>query len=231
MPLVSHPAAWFNVAAFFYLGYAFLGAGNDVLERFDLMGSLARVSERARRWFSPLEGVAAILTGADLHDIDPYYGHAIKDRPIVALDRVRFAGEPVAAVAALDEATAEAAVRAIEVEYEELPAVFDPLAAVQPDAPVLHEDGDSYALFGAGSRAARGDARRRGLVLGRLRGVPPRQAADPGGRFQHRAAVVGAPSAPGRRPGAGGRPHARGPAAVVVAPRAVARLSADLLTR
>ena len=53
-----------------------------------------------------IEGVAAILTGADLDDIEPYYGHAIKDRPIVAIDRVRFAGEPVAAVAAVDEATA-----------------------------------------------------------------------------------------------------------------------------
>ena len=70
-----------------------------------------------------LDGVAAILTGADLDDIEPYYGHAIKDRPIVAIDRVRFAGEPVAAVAAVDEATAEAAVRAIEVDYEELPVL------------------------------------------------------------------------------------------------------------
>ena len=58
-----------------------------------------------------MPGVVAVLTGADLLDIDPYWGHAIKDRPIVAIDRVRFAGEPVAAVAAVDEATAEAAVR------------------------------------------------------------------------------------------------------------------------
>ncbi|GAC1348817.1 MAG: hypothetical protein NVSMB19_00820 [Vulcanimicrobiaceae bacterium] len=60
MPWLSRPAALFNVAAFFYLGYVFLGAGNDVLERFDLAGSLARVSERARRWFAPLEGIAAM---------------------------------------------------------------------------------------------------------------------------------------------------------------------------
>ena len=53
-----------------------------------------------------MPGVVAVLTGADLLDIDPYWGHAIKDRPIVAIDRVRFAGEPVAAVAAVDEATA-----------------------------------------------------------------------------------------------------------------------------
>ena len=44
-----------------------------------------------------LPGVVCVLTGADLSDLDPYWGHAIKDRPIVALDRVRFAGEPVAA--------------------------------------------------------------------------------------------------------------------------------------
>ena len=63
-----------------------------------------------------MPGVAAVLVGADLLDIDPYYGHAIKDRPIVAIERVRFSGEPVAAVAAEDPATAEAALRAIEVD-------------------------------------------------------------------------------------------------------------------
>ena len=82
-----------------------------------------------------MPGVVAILTGADLLDIDPYWGHAIKDRPIVAIDRVRFAGEPVAAVAAVDEATAEAAVREIVVEYEELPVVGTLDEALAPDAP------------------------------------------------------------------------------------------------
>ena len=47
-----------------------------------------------------IPGVVCVLTGADLADIDPYYGHAIKDRPIVAIDKVRFHGEQVAAVAA-----------------------------------------------------------------------------------------------------------------------------------
>ncbi len=94
-----------------------------------------------------LDGVVAVLTGADLTDIEPYYGHAIKDRPIVALDRVRFAGEPVAAVAAIDEATAEAAVRAIEVEYEPL-AVLDTLErALAPDAPRLHDRRPKIGLF------------------------------------------------------------------------------------
>src|SRR5207237_5624277 len=94
-----------------------------------------------------LEGVAAVLTGSDLRDIEPYYGHAIKDRPIVALDRVRFAGEPVAAVAAVDEATAEAAVRAIEVEYEELPVVGTLEEALAAEAPPLHTRRAKIGLF------------------------------------------------------------------------------------
>jgi CO/xanthine dehydrogenase Mo-binding subunit len=94
-----------------------------------------------------IPGVSAILTGADLHDIEPYYGHAIKDRPIIALDRVRFAGEPVAAVAAVDEATAEAAVATIGVEYDELPVLDTLEAALAPDAPRLHERQPKVGLF------------------------------------------------------------------------------------
>jgi CO/xanthine dehydrogenase Mo-binding subunit len=94
-----------------------------------------------------LEGVAAVLTGADLDDIEPYYGHAIKDRPIVALDSVRFAGEPVAAVAAVDEATAEAAVRAIDVQYEDLPVLDNLEQALAPDAPQLHTRRPKMGLF------------------------------------------------------------------------------------
>jgi CO/xanthine dehydrogenase Mo-binding subunit len=94
-----------------------------------------------------IDGVAAILTAQDLEDIDPYYGHAIKDRPIVAIDRVRFAGEPVAAVAAVDEASAEAGVRAIEVEYEELPVLGTLQQALAPEAPRLHERRPSVGLF------------------------------------------------------------------------------------
>ncbi len=86
-----------------------------------------------------LPGVVAVLTGSDLSDIDPYYGHAIKDRPIIALDRVRFIGEPVAAVAAEDEATAEAALRLIAVDYEDLPSAPTIEAALAPGAPHLHD--------------------------------------------------------------------------------------------
>ncbi len=86
-----------------------------------------------------MPGVVCVLTGRDLDDIDPYYGHAIRDRPIVAIDRVRFAGEPVAAVAAVTEAQAEAALRAVRVEYEELPVVGTVEAAGAADAVQVHE--------------------------------------------------------------------------------------------
>jgi CO/xanthine dehydrogenase Mo-binding subunit len=94
-----------------------------------------------------MDGVAAVLTGDDIRDIEPYYGHAIKDRPIIALDRVRFAAEPVAAVAAIDEATAEAAVRAIEVEYEALPVLGTLEEALAPGAPRLHTRRPQLGLF------------------------------------------------------------------------------------
>jgi CO/xanthine dehydrogenase Mo-binding subunit len=94
-----------------------------------------------------MPGVIAVLTGKDLADIDPYYGHAIRDRPVVALDRVRFAGEPVAAVAAVDEATAEAAARALRVDYEELPVVATLEAALADGAPRLHERMGAPGLF------------------------------------------------------------------------------------
>ena len=93
------------------------------------------------------EGVVAVLTGADTLDIDPFWGHAIKDRPIVAIDVVRFAGEPVAAVAAVDEATAEAALADIVVEYEDLPIVGTIDDALAPDAPLVHDQPIRPGLF------------------------------------------------------------------------------------
>jgi CO/xanthine dehydrogenase Mo-binding subunit len=86
-----------------------------------------------------MPGVVCVLTGADLADIDPYYGHAIKDRPIVAIDKVRFHGEQVAAVAAETPAAAAAAVDAIVVEFEELPVVGDVATATAPGAPLVTE--------------------------------------------------------------------------------------------
>jgi CO/xanthine dehydrogenase Mo-binding subunit len=94
-----------------------------------------------------MPGVVCVLTAADLADIDPYWGHAIRDRPVVAIDRVRFAGEPVAAVAAEDEATAAAALERIEVSYEELGVLGTIEQALAADAPTLHEGPLRPGLF------------------------------------------------------------------------------------
>lgn len=101
-------------------------------------------------------GVVGVLTGADLMDIDPYFGHAIRDRPIVAIDEVRFVGEPVVAVAAVNEATAEAALADIAVEYEELPVVGTIEEALAPDAPLVQSGELRPGLFhGLGTLAPR----------------------------------------------------------------------------
>ncbi len=94
-----------------------------------------------------LPGVVCVLTAADLADIDPYYGHAIRDRPVLAIDRVRFAGEPVAAVAAEDERTAEAALELIRVDYDELPVVGTLEHAIAPDAPRVNDGPRRPGLF------------------------------------------------------------------------------------
>ncbi len=86
-----------------------------------------------------IPGVVAVLTRDDLTDIEPCYGPILKDRPIVAMDKVRYAGEPVALVAAVDEATAEAALAAIQVAYHELPGATDIEAALAPGAVPLHD--------------------------------------------------------------------------------------------
>ncbi len=88
-------------------------------------------------------GVHAVLTAADVASVP--WGRAIKDVPILASDRVRFFGERVVAVAADDEDIAQQAIDLIEVEYEELPAVFDVIEAVGEGAPVLHPDYGTYA--------------------------------------------------------------------------------------
>lgn len=87
-------------------------------------------------------GVHVVLTGADVRGIR--YGRRLFDVPVLAEDRVRFAGERVVAVAAEDRDAAEEALALIDVEYEELPAVFDPLAALKEDAPILHPEVNSY---------------------------------------------------------------------------------------
>src|SRR5262245_32338219 len=84
-------------------------------------------------------GVYCVITGYDLEGLNPYYGHAVKDHPLIAIEKVRYAGEPVAAVVAVDERTAFEALELIDVEYQELKAVFTPQEALAQDAPLLHQ--------------------------------------------------------------------------------------------
>ncbi|PZC46325.1 MAG: CO or xanthine dehydrogenase, Mo-binding subunit [Chloroflexi bacterium] len=86
-----------------------------------------------------LSGVFGVVTRHELTDIEPYYGSDVKDRPIVAIDRARYEGEPVAAVAAVDLATAEAALELIDVDYDVLPIVAAIDDALNPMSISLHE--------------------------------------------------------------------------------------------
>lgn len=88
-----------------------------------------------------MRGVYAVLTGADILSagFEPCYGSLVRDQPILAFDRVRYIGDPVAAVAAADLDTAEEALDSIQVEYEELPAVFTLDEALAAGAPLLHD--------------------------------------------------------------------------------------------
>jgi len=86
-------------------------------------------------------GVVAVVISEDA----PWtHGESVKDKPFLAQGKVRCIGEPVAAVAAEDEDTAEAAVKLIEVEYEDLPVYTDPEQACKPGAVEIHEDFDKY---------------------------------------------------------------------------------------
>lgn len=96
-------------------------------------------TEKAKR----LPGVRAVITGEDTPKVK--WGAFINDMHVLAFDKVRFVGDEVAAVAAVDEAIAEEALDLIKVDYEELPAVFDPFKAMEPGAPIIH-DGGNIAL-------------------------------------------------------------------------------------
>ncbi|WP_293993750.1 xanthine dehydrogenase family protein molybdopterin-binding subunit [Streptomyces sp.] len=86
-----------------------------------------------------LNGVTAVLTGAGVRHLKPY-GTLVKDQPVVAVDTVRHVGDIVAAVAAVDERTAFAALDLIRIDYEILPAVLDMEEALAPDAPQIFPD-------------------------------------------------------------------------------------------
>jgi CO/xanthine dehydrogenase Mo-binding subunit len=93
--------------------------------------------EKAKR----LSGVKAVVTGKDT----PFLGgEALMDYPFLAIDKVRYVGEAIAAVAAVDEKTAEEAIELIDVEYDPLPALLDPQKAMEPGAPLIHEKMHTY---------------------------------------------------------------------------------------
>ena len=92
-------------------------------------------------WSVP--GVKAVVTGPDTPG--HLMGKVLRDMPVLCWDRVRYIGDRVAAVAAETPEAAEAALLLIDVDYELLPAVFDPMEAMRSDAPLLHDDVASYA--------------------------------------------------------------------------------------
>src|SRR2546429_6486888 len=85
-------------------------------------------------------GVHRVVTAADLKEIvpDPHYGPAFHDQPVLAVDKVRYVGEPVAVVLAADPHVPEEAAHLIVAEYEELPAVYDELEAMTSKA-IVHD--------------------------------------------------------------------------------------------
>ena len=124
----------------------------------------ARITRLDTEAAKKIPGVLAVITAADVPDVR--FEAPLADRTLFAKDVVRFEGEVVAAVAAMTPEAAEAAVEAIEVEYEPLPVVLDVEAATDPSSPLVHPDWDSYETGGmvAGhnvasfSSIAKGDA-------------------------------------------------------------------------
>src|SRR3712207_6125269 len=118
----------------------------------------ARIGEIRTDRALALPGVETVLTGEDLAWASPIpvrtrTEHTLEDflQPVLARERVRYVGEPVAVVLAEDAYLAEDAAELIEVEYEELPAALDPRGAIERDAPRLRDDaGNEAALLQMG---------------------------------------------------------------------------------
>ena len=100
-------------------------------------GRIKRIDTAAAR---ALAGVHSVVTAEEIKSIvpDPYYGPAFLDQPVLAVDKVRYVGEPVAVVLASDPHVAEEAVHLISAEYEELPAVYDEVEAMTSKA-IVHD--------------------------------------------------------------------------------------------
>jgi CO/xanthine dehydrogenase Mo-binding subunit len=102
----------------------------------------ARIEKIDTSQAAQLPGVHAVITGADIPPV--MVGLRMKDMPLLARERVRFVGEPIAAVAADSVEIANEALNLIDVQYEELRYVTDPLKAIEPGAPVLHDNPAGY---------------------------------------------------------------------------------------
>jgi CO/xanthine dehydrogenase Mo-binding subunit len=88
-----------------------------------------------------MAGVHSVITAEDVKRIvpEPFYGPAFHDQPVLAVDKVRYVGEPVAVVLASDPHVAEEAVHLITAEYDEMPAVYDEVEAVSSKV-ILHDE-------------------------------------------------------------------------------------------
>ncbi|APR85589.1 Xanthine dehydrogenase, molybdenum binding subunit protein [Minicystis rosea] len=86
-----------------------------------------------------VEGVRAVVTGAEIA-AHAWIGNRAGDHPVLAVDRVRYVGEPLAVVAAETIEAARAAAHLVEVTYDEMPAVFDAVSAARAGAPIVHEE-------------------------------------------------------------------------------------------
>ena len=94
-----------------------------------------------------LPGVRGVITGKDFPDV--FFGSgALRDRRVMARDEVFYIGEPVAAVAADDEITAVEALSLIEVEYEDLGSIVDPVASLTKETTTVHPDMEAFEGYG-----------------------------------------------------------------------------------
>jgi CO/xanthine dehydrogenase Mo-binding subunit len=94
-----------------------------------------------------MPGVVGVLTGADIAGLNHRWGLFLRDRPLIAVDKARYVGDPVAAVIADDEYAAEEALDAVAVDYEELPYVTEAQDAIAPGAPLVHERHETLKDF------------------------------------------------------------------------------------
>lgn len=127
-----------------------------------------------------LPGVRAVLTGSDTKGIR--LGRTVLDEPVLAVDRVRYIGEPVVAVAADTLRIAEQAASLVEVDYEPLPVVQDAHSALDPSSPDLHPEWRSYRRL-AGVSGGRNIQNEASIVRGDVNAEFSRAAMVHRGRY------------------------------------------------